>query len=51
MLPQLTAETSSSESTNAVTGGFGKAKAIRIVLKEIHAEYDGLDGKFFRVWE
>ena len=37
--------------TNAVAGGFGKAKAIRIVLKEMHAEYDGLDGKFFRVWE
>lgn len=36
---------------NAVKGGFGKAKAIRIVLKEMHAEYDGLDGKFFRVWE
>lgn len=37
--------------TNAVTGGFGKAKALRIVLKEMHAAYDGLDGKFFRVWE
>ena len=36
---------------NTLKDGFGKAKAIRIVLKEMQAEYDGRDGKFFRVWE
>ena len=36
---------------NMLTDGFGKAKAVRIVLKEMRAEYDGRDGKFFRVWE
>ena len=36
---------------NTLKDGFGKAKAVRIVLKEMKAEYDGRDGKFFRVWE
>lgn len=36
---------------NTLQDGFGKANAVRIVLKEMRAEYDGQDGKFFRVWE
>jgi len=32
-----------------INGGFGTAKGVRIVLKEMGADYHGLDGKFFRV--
>lgn len=32
-----------------VKGPYGTARGTRLVLKEMHADYHGLDGKFFRV--